>query len=164
MKIKVKFVFDTGQSFTADLDSNLCPVKYFSIYEMANKLAMEPVKLVINSKFMLFAKMMEEFRIWYAKPMTINSWYRTASFNASVHGDPNSGHKEGICADWGISGHTEQQRANVKKKWMQLCAAHGVIGAINFYTNGYHFEIYSDLLYGAKSFQIRDYRGTKNDW
>ena len=140
-------------------------VKNFSLREMANNQAADAIKLVLTPDVVEFAQMVQEFRDWYCKPMTVNSWYRTKAFNAKCGGSANSAHLKGTAMDWGISGHTDRQRNNVTSKWKQICAEHKVFGKINWYTHGYHLEAFSDKAYGATAnWKVCDYRGQKGDW
>jgi len=139
-------------------------VKNFTIEEMSNSSASDSVKLVLTERVIKFATMMQEFRTWWNKPMTVNSWYRTKNFNTKCNGDPKSRHIYGEAMDWGQKGLTDSQRRQIMTKWKAICKKYGEIGAINYYTNGIHFEIGSDLSYGNKVFQIRDYRGKQGDW
>lgn len=140
-------------------------VKNFSLVEMANNKAKDVTKLLLTPEVVEFARMVQEFRDWYCKPMTVNSWYRTKSFNAACGGSPHSAHLKGTAMDWGISGHTEKQRQNVINKWKAICAEHKVYGKINLYTNGYHLEAFSDKAYATSvNWRVVDYRGKIGDW
>lgn len=136
--------------------------KNFTFGELANNQAKEDVKAIFNDDIALFATMIQELRNWYNKPMKVNSWYRTSSFNKSCGGASNSLHLHGLALDWGVK-HTQQQHTHVQNKWAEICAAHGVIGGINHYTNGYHLSIHEEI-FGNKAFTVRDYRGKKGDW
>jgi len=139
--------------------------KNFTLKELANnKGNPSQPQFIIDKNVDLFLDMLQEFRNWYAKSMTINSCYRQAAYNKSVGGDSKSAHLHACAVDWAIKGHTQSQRTNVRNKWAEICATHGVVGSINFYTQGYHLEAFSDKWYGQKAFTVRDYRGTKNDW
>lgn len=140
--------------------TNLTP--NFSFGELANNKAKEEVKAIYNNDIQEFAEMLQELRNWYNKPMKVNSWYRTASFNKSCGGSVNSLHLRGFAMDWGVK-HTAAQHKNVEKKWKEICQNHGIIGGINHYTNGYHLSVHEELL-GNKVFTVRDYRGKKGDW
>lgn len=139
-------------------------VEHFSIREMANTKA-SGTQLVLTPQVVEFAEMLEEFRRWWAKPMTVNSWYRTKEFNAKCGGSVNSAHLKGTAMDWGVSGHTAAQRAKCAAKWQEICHKHGVYGKINYYTHGYHLEAFSNLAYPTSvKWKIDDYRGKKGDW
>lgn len=135
----------------------------FTVEELANTKASESVKLILNKDVMEFLEMLQEFRNWFNKPMTVSSFYRTKTFNQSCGGASNSLHLYGLAMDWWMPGHTTQQRLNVRNKWESICKSHGKIGGINYYTNGYHLDCAEDK-FGAKSFVVRDYRGKSGDW
>lgn len=151
--------------YDADMPTSYKLRKNFTLGELANNLG-DPklAQFIINDEVDTFLTMLQQFREWYNKPMTVNSCYRQQTFNKKVGGDKNSAHLRACALDWAIKGHTETQRMNVYKQWEMLCKLHKVVGAINYYTNGYHFEIYSDKWYGNKAFTVRDYRSRKGDW
>lgn len=150
--------------YTVDMDN--CQLrKNFSLTELANNKGDKSIPQFIIDRYVdEFLDMLQEFRQWYAKPMTINSCYRQEKFNASVGGDSNSAHLHACAVDWWIPNHNQTQRTNVQNKWASICLSHHVIGAINFYTNGYHLEAYSDKWYNQKAFAARNYIGKKGDW
>lgn len=145
-----------------EINPNTHITKNFTFEELANNQAIEDVKAIYNDDIRLFAEMLQELRNWYAKPIKVNSWYRTKTFNKTHGGDKNSLHLKGLAMDWGVK-HTKKQHTNVQDKWAEICAAHNVIGGINHYTNGYHLSIHEEQ-FGHSSFVVRDYRGKKGDW
>ena len=162
MRIKVETYCGTEYLATVDKTAKLTP--HFQLYEMANNKGKTSLPMYIDSpESRLFMVMLEEFRVWYGSPITVNSGYRQPAYNQAIGGDPNSAHKIACACDF-TAKHTEEMRDRVIEKWRQILKAHCVVGAINLYTTGYHLEAYSDVCYGAKSFSIRDYRGTAKDW
>jgi len=147
-----------------DPSRKLC--EHFTLKELANNQGNPAIpQYILDTRVERFLSMLEEFRQWFNKPMNINGSYRQPAFNAKTKGaDPASAHTHACAVDWGISGHSDVQRNNVKLKWHELCKKYGTIGAVNFYTNGYHLEAYSDIWYGSTSNQVRDYRKTPSDW
>lgn len=162
--MKCKLIMPSGSWSGLELPGTKQITANFILTEFANNLATDEYKMEFWPDFWEFAQMIQEFRDWFKKPMTVNSCYRTKRFNASCGGASNSLHLKGLALDWGIKGHTDQQRSNVRLKWQQITAAHGHIGGINFYTNGYHLSYDEGRYFGAKSFVLRDYRGKKGDW
>lgn len=134
----------------------------FTFGELANNQAKEEVKAIYTDEIQEFAVMLQELRNWYKKPMKVNSWYRTKTFNKSVGGDANSLHLKGLAMDWGVN-HTVAQHKNVAKKWREICEGRGIIGGINHYTHGYHLSVHEEQ-FGHKKFIERDFRGTAKDW
>lgn len=130
-------------------------VKNFSLKEMMNSLADEDVKLVLNPEVVEFAQMMQELRDYYGKPMNVNSWYRTKSFNRKIGGDPSSIHLDGRAADIAVTDYE-----NLTIAWKVICQRHGKIGGVNYYPTFMHFDNFEDK-FGHKTFQIRDYRKEK---
>lgn len=159
----VEIAWNSGAKSIVSLDGSTKLRKNFTVQELANTKASDRVKLILNNEIMEFLDMLQEFRNWFHKPMTVSSFYRTPAFNRSCGGSSNSLHLLALAMDWYIPGHTMQQRSNVKAKWEQICKAHGKIGGINFYTNGYHLDCAEDK-FGYKSFMTRDFRGKKGDW
>lgn len=146
-----------------EVDKSTHLTKNFTFEELANNQSKDDVKCIYNKDIQLFAEMLQELRNWYNKPIKINSWYRTKSFNNSLKGaSKNSLHLRGFAADWGVK-HNQAQHTNVQNKWADICKAYGVIGGINHYTGGYHLSIHEEL-FGNKAFIVRDYRGTSKDW
>ena len=127
-------------------------VKNFSLEEMSNSEAKEGIKLVLTPEVVEFAQMVQELRDFYGKPMNVNSWYRTESFNKSCDGDANSIHLNGRAVDIAVTDYE-----NLTLAWRLICQLHNKIGGVNYYPTFMHFDNYEDK-FGYKTFQIRDYR------
>lgn len=131
----------------------------FAIWEIANKKAPDKVKLVITPGLVRHAKLMQELRTWYRKPMNVSSWYRSQKFNSILPGShKNSPHLRGMACDILLPGFTEQQYKNMATKWKSICENAGVIGGVTFYTWGMHFDSDSANTFGSKQFRIDDLR------
>ena len=162
--MKIKVTTDSGTSYMATVDRNARLSPHFKLAELANNMGDSSIQQWVDTpESRLFVVMLEELRVWFDLPMVITSCYRQPAWNAHVGGNRRSAHLYATAADWHIK-HTDRQRENVRRKWCDICAKHGVIGAINYYTTGYHLEAFSDRYYGSKSFAVRDYRGTARDW
>lgn len=162
--MKVKVITDCRTTYTCEVNSNVYLAPNFRLAELANNLGDKTLPQWIDSpESRVFVVMLQELRTWMQLPMVISSCYRQPAFNAKVGGDKRSAHLMACAADWHIA-HNQEQREHVSTKWRKICETHGVIGAINYYSNGYHLEAYSDRCYNSKGFAIRDYRGTKKDW
>jgi len=130
--------------------------KNFSLSEMTNKQAKDEIKLVLTPEVVEFAEMMQELRDWYGKPMTVSSWYRTKSFNASLKGSsPVSAHLDGRACD--IANIPKDRFDDFIIAWQVICSIHNKVGGVNLYSWGLHFTDYEDK-FGNKVFQIRDKR------
>lgn len=163
--MKVLINWGTGSS-VVEMPTSTKLALHFTLKEMANNEGdpTEP-QFEITKESAEFLKMLEEFRRWYNHPMHIGSCFRQANFNAKLaYADKRSAHIHACAVDWHISGHNEQQRANVYNQWKRICQVHRVIGSCNLYTNGYHLEAFSDKWYGQGGYLIRDYRGKPADW
>lgn len=162
--MKVKVITDSKTEYLATVERNAPLAPNFRLAELANNSGDPSLPQWIDSpESRTFVVMLQELRSWMEKPMAIYSCYRQFAFNARVGGDKRSAHLHACAADWHIK-HTDVQRQHVRDKWKKMCESRGIIGAINYYTGGYHLEIYSDRWYGNKAFVVRDYRGTKKDW
>lgn len=160
--MKVRYTNDYGQIVIIDLPEGWRLEKNFILSELANNLALESVKFISTSRSRKFLSMIQEFRTWYARSMTVTSNYRTPSFNDKCGGSKNSLHLDALALDWKAN-HNNTQRAKVRNKWADICKAHKEIGGINFYTHGYHMCI-GEEKFGNTAFTVRDYRGRKGDW
>lgn len=162
--MKVKVITDTRTTYTAEVAKTAYLAPNFQLAELANNLGDKTLPQWIDSpESRIFVAMLQEMRTWMELPMVISSCYRQPAFNAKVGGDSRSAHLHACAADWHIK-HTEIQRTHVRDKWRKICESRGIIGAINYYSGGYHLEAFSDRWYGVKGFTVRDYRGTKKDW
>lgn len=164
IKCQLKFRFADTHSLTFELDENYQVQKNFKLKEVANNLAKEAVKIVFTPEWFEFMGMVQELRTAYNKPFDVTSNYRTRTFNASCGGASNSLHLYGLAIDIRMTKLTSAQRDLIKAHWKKICEAHGHIGGINWYTNGFHLSYDEGRFFGAKEFVVRDYRGKKGDW
>lgn len=81
-------------------------------------------------------RMMEEFRAWYGKPLTVSAGYRTPKYNASVGGVKNSNHLKGCACDLTMKIDTTEF-LRLAKRWKAICEAHGTVGEAGLYANGW---------------------------
>lgn len=140
-------------------DGRLVP--NFSLAEMTNTLATEDIKLVLTPDVCRHAAMMQELRDYWGRPMTVNSWYRTKSFNAKVGGEKTSCHLDGVATDIALPNLTEPQRTELTTVWKAICIRHGVIGGVSIYRWGIHFDSNNNpVRYGKvnPNFRATDFR------
>ena len=130
---------------------------HFSVEEMCNPSCSESTKLVLSPEAIEHAQMMEELRVWYNKPMHVNSWYRSKTFNALKGGMSNSGHLYARATDIRLGAVTDAQFKNFSNKWDAICKKHGKVGEIGRYSWGIHFGSAAEL-YGAKKLYVFDKR------
>ncbi len=163
--IKAQLRLPSHELVTVVLDSEGLLLPNFRVKEIANNLAKDEIKLVIgDDRAWKLLEMLQLTRYRFGA-MDLNSVYRTKSYNDSLkYADPNSAHLHCWAFDWQKKNQKTTDRNTVTQWWRDLCSFSGEIGAINWYTNGYHCEIGSDVCYGNKSFKIRDYRGKPGDW
>lgn len=135
-------------------------VKNFSLVEMANNQAKEEIKLVLTEKVIRQALMMQGLRDYWGKSMTVNSWYRTKTFNVSVNGSVNSCHLDGMATDIALPGLSDLDRERLIAVWKAICVKCGVIGGVSIYAWGLHFDSNDDpgRFKSGSAFRISDYR------
>lgn len=157
--MQVKMWIPSGKIIQVELADNFQILPNFQLREIANNKARETVKLEIpDERAWKLLRMMQLTRYNFGS-MTINSAYRTVTFNKTLEGaDPRSCHLRCWAFDWSWPSMTNTQRSAVTSWWRNLCTEFGEIGAINYYSWGVHCEIGSDVRYGQKGFAIRNYR------
>ena len=162
--IKTKLYLPSGEFITTDLLETTKLKTNFTVGEVANKEAKDEVKLVIGDpRAWKLLDMMQLTRDCFGS-ITVSSGYRTKAYNRKIGGDTNSAHLYFWAWDWWIQGETAAKRKEKYLWWRNLCREFNEIGAINYYTDGYHCEIGSDILFGATMFVQRNYIGKKGDW
>lgn len=154
MSIKGKFIFPSGAERIITEASNTKITAHFTIGELANNSAPEAVKFILNKKVLIHADMLEQLRMRYGKPLVVNSWYRTASYNKRVGGISTSNHLKGTATDLKVACDDALWDKFVKD-WKLICSAHGVAGEIIRYDTFIH--VGSQISY-AKDFRIYDKR------
>lgn len=103
----------------------------------------------IDKKALLHAQLLEEFRKWLQRPMSVHAWYRTKEYNASVGGVANSSHLKGTATDWSTNITIDEAKfKKYAKKWKEICRSHDVVGEAGLYTWGVHFG--SQITYSTK--------------
>lgn len=115
--------------------------------------------VTISPQAIEHAKMLEEFRTWLGRPMTITSWFRTSAYNKKVGGVSTSSHLEGIATDFAINKKIDEASfIKYAKKWKEICKKHGVVGEAGLYIWGMHLG--SHVTY-SKTFYHWDSRSGK---
>jgi len=105
-----------------------------------------------------FARMIEEFRVWLRRPMTVSSWFRTPEMNEKVGGIKNSNHLRGCACDWSTDIKiTETKFIKYAKKWKSICKAHGFVGEAGLYNWGVHWGVQNEK-------EIETYKGKFVNW
>ena len=112
----------------------------------------------ITREAMKHAEMLEEFRQWLKRPMTVNAWYRTAKYNKKVGGNASSSHLRGVATDISMPNISQTTFIKYAKKWKAICKKHGVVGEAGLYTWGIHLG--SHITYSS-SFYHWDSRSGK---
>lgn len=79
-------------------------------------------------------EILETIRNHFNAPVTINSGYRTPSWNVKVGGTPNSYHCKGMAADIVVKGHSSKEVAKYADSIMKQ-------GGIIRYTNFVHVDV-----------------------
>lgn len=157
--MKAQIYLPTAKIATVDLDPEFNILPNFKVKEIANNQAREDVKLVIpDERAWKLLRMLQLTRYKYGS-MTLNSVYRTQSFNKTLEGaDPRSCHLKCWAFDWSLPYAKMSQLTDIRTWWQNLCNDFGEIGAINYYTWGVHCEIGSNIQYGQTGFAVRNHR------
>lgn len=119
---------------------------HFRLSEFVN--TQDGNKMYLDQKFLRFVSMLEDFRIWYGRPMNITSGYRTVAFNKSVGGDPKSLHLQSLAVDfklpWDFNRYPKARQNeflnNIKNKWFELCDQEGIPGSVIWYDGWVHLD------------------------
>ena len=161
MKYKTRIYTDTGSFVTVEIDSNFKFEKNLAMWEVVNKSASDAIKMAIYPETWITYKVFQRYRELKNQPVKIKGNYRTKSFNNKVGGNANSAHLRGDALDTIDPGLTLNQHKINATLWQKACKEFNVIGAIGFYDWGNHLECFTDMFYGAKTFQIWDERTIK---
>jgi len=92
----------------------------------------------LEANVRLLATQLQALRDFIGIPITINSAYRTESYNASVGGSPKSQHKQGKAADLVTSKYTPKQLANIIKKLIK--EGKMMQGGVGVYPSFCHYD------------------------
>jgi len=104
-------------------------------------------ELYIDYEFIYnFVPALEEFRVWYNRPINITSCYRPPTYNAIVGGSKDSAHLHARAVDfpfpkeyYAMSYDRKQLfLENVKMKWREICHNRGRYAQVNYYDNRFH--------------------------
>ena len=91
-----------------------------------------------KSEYLLIAseliETLETIRNHFNAPVTVNSGYRTPSWNSKVNGAPNSYHCKGMAADIVVKGHSSREVAKYADSIMEQ-------GGVIRYTNFTHIDV-----------------------
>lgn len=119
--------------------------QHFKLSEFCHKNS----EIYIDYRFVVFVQLLEQFRVWYNRPININSGYRPAAYNRQVGGSVNSSHLFSGAVDFNLPAEyygynrarKEQFLQNIKTKWCALCQTAGVFPQVNFYDTYIHLGI-----------------------
>lgn len=129
--------------------------KHFTVREMVQGNQEDwQEEVIINKEVMDFIKMMDEFREWYNRSISPNSWYRPSRYNdvilpqRGVATSSTSMHKDARAIDFSLphefnsfsSSRKEEFLNNVKTKWLAICKEYGYAGGIGFYDTFIHLD------------------------
>lgn len=156
--IKTELWLPTNETATVELDREFHILPNFRLWELANNLAEEEVKMKVpDARAWKLLNMLQITRNKWGS-MNINSCFRTPTFNSTLEGaSSNSAHLRTWAFDWACPNQSYNQQSDKIAWWKSLCEVFAEIGAIGIYSWGYHCEIGSDILYGQKEFQVRRY-------
>ena len=81
--------------------------KYFSEKEM--RITKDTPENIRLNALNIAEKVLDPFREFIKKPITVNSWYRTPKYNKQVGGAKNSQHTLGEAVDFVVKGMTNEE-------------------------------------------------------
>lgn len=125
-------------------DGQITP--HFNINEFKCKANGE---MLLNAQVIDHIRRLEKMRIWYNRPMIVNSGYRTLEYNLKIGSSSKSKHILGIATDIALplsefsafsKRRKEQFFQNIKNKWMELCEEDGLGGGVGFYDSFFHLD------------------------
>lgn len=108
--------------------------------------------MIITPEFITFSRALEAFRVWYNRPIVINSGFRTIEHNKAVGGVDTSLHLKALAVDYDYpaefagfnSARQDSFIKNVMSKWFELCRSEGKYGEVCRYAWGLHLGMRSD--------------------
>lgn len=113
------------------------------------------LQIWIDEAFIPFVSALEEFRVWYHRPININSGFRPAAYNRAVGGSSNSSHLRTCAVDFNLPleyksftpARREQFLRDIRAKWICLCNIYGYKAQCNWYDSYIHLG----FSFGTKS-------------
>lgn len=119
--------------------------EHFNLYEFRSR---DNNTMLVNSATVDHIRRLEKFRVWYGRPMQIDSGYRSPAFNATVGGAEASQHLQGIASDIPMplefKDFTKERKAefmdNAKNRWIAICGADGLGGGFGYYDTFMHLD------------------------
>ena len=101
--------------------------------------------IYMDPDFITFVQCLERFRVWYNRPININSGYRTYAKNKQVGGDIDSLHLFARAVDFNFPkewntytpARKKQFVTNIKNKWFAICKDAGAFGQITYHKSGW---------------------------
>lgn len=116
---------------------------HFRLTEFANHL--DGGRVLLSEEFLYdFMPCLEDLRVWYGRPININSGYRTVAFNRKVGGASNSLHLKQMAIDFNVpasefnrysKARQEEFLNNIRVKWCELVKQKGYYGHVLYYSN-----------------------------
>lgn len=122
---------------------------HFKLREFVHRHPDGSGEIYFTCTFFDFVQMLEEFRVWYNRPINITSGYRPPEYNVSVGGSPNSSHLKSLAVDFPLpaafAGYSLPRKReflqNVQDKWKSICRARGFGCQCNWYDTYLHLGI-----------------------
>lgn len=123
---------------------------HFRIFELMCKDSYSNINTFprVNKNIINFLFALEEFRVWYNKPMNINSCFRSEEVNDRVGGSVKSNHLTATAIDWDVSTiiygmspeRLKQFRENVIRKWLELGEKYGYFVEVEINSTWIHLS------------------------
>lgn len=122
--------------------------EHFRLDEFAHHERGKEPTVYLSSDFLKFVQMLEEFRMWYRRPMNITSGFRPVGFNKLVGGSFNSAHLRMLAVDFLLPNmldfepvRRDQFYQNIKVKWFAICEKSEFKPQCNFYDTFIHLGV-----------------------
>lgn len=125
--------------------------------EIANPASGESIILELPVEARLHRDCWEIWRDWWGKPVTINSGYRTAAYNAKIGGTANSQHRKCCAYDSAVGAISDSLFKECCDVCYTIARAHGTQCELGRYSWGLHIG-FSKLTYTTKTLYTFDKR------
>lgn len=120
--------------------------EHFKLTEFCCHNSLGDLVLAFDERFLPFVNCLEEFRVWYNRPINITSGFRTASLNSKCGGSSNSSHRYALAVDFLYpkeffkmpDDRKKLFLENVRLKWARLSVKYGHTAQTNYYDNRFH--------------------------
>lgn len=104
--------------------------------------------------------LIQQFREWYNKPITVTSGIRGPIYNKNCGGISSSNHLTGTACDLSIK-CDDTEFVRLAKKWKSICNKAGVVGEAGHY--GTFIHLGSQITYSTKFYNWKKVNGVQKN-